>query len=198
MRAMFGKVVLPTNNRDINGIIHRIKNIEVTCDSTEAAESVSKCVNAITPSKDHHYCSGYYAANSWLSISFANKNIYITNYSIQAPKDVNKGWYPPVSWKFYGIYNRVNTLIDHVEQSNLNESDKCIVTRKTELAGPFHSFNLSMYDKNYGNLPALRIYKIDIFGIVKIRSHFTACVNNINSKNNIATYITYIILLAYS
>ena len=195
MKTMFGKVILPTNNRDINGIIHRVKDIKVTCDSTEPSSFGASCVNTITPLKDYHYCSGYNAANSWLSISFPNKNIYITNYSIQAPADVKLGWYPPVSWKFYGIHNHENILIDHVEQSNLNEFDKCIVTRKTELTGPFQSFNFSMYDKNYGEQPALRIYKIDIFGIIKIRSRFTACMRNYNSKNHITIFI---VLLAYS
>ena len=183
MSSLFGEIFLPTSNNDINGIIHKVRNIKVTCNSTKEADNEAICENAIKPSINYHYCAVQSLENSWLSISFPNKYIYITNYSVQAPNtDVQPLWASPISWNFYGIgMHGEKRLIDYVNESFLDRGSKYVTTRKTELEGPFNSFNLTMIGKNYQKQPALRIFKIDIFGIIKTRIYFSSC---LRTRNN--------------
>lgn len=159
-------LILPKNDSDINGIIHKIRNINVTCVAKSYQQLSSVCWNAINISHDYHFCSGS-GSSQWYQFTFPNTLIRATHYSIQSPTKTNSGWYMPKSWEFFGIKADGTTVsIDDVEESKLNE-DKKIVVYKTNKVGVFTGFKLQMRGYNYqGSLYDLRLYKIDVFGTI--------------------------------
>ena len=64
--------VLPSNQSDINGFIHKINNIYVTCDASGEETELYCCENAIDTGVDNHFHSGIHE-NSWLQVSFPKK-----------------------------------------------------------------------------------------------------------------------------
>ena len=164
MTVKFGELFSPNVDNDINGIIHKSKNVKFSCDSSSKLYNYG-CKYAID-GQNTHFCSKSTNELKWFSLNFPRNSIYATYYSIQAPKtEENSQWHAPRSWNFYGRKNDEWILIDEVEDSFLNTSLH-VTMRKVREEGPFSSFNLTMNGLNYGNKNIMRIYKIDIFGFI--------------------------------
>ena len=190
---MYPKVCRPKNNSDINGVIHSISGIKVTCDSTSPAEDNSKCTNAITINHNYHYCSKRDTCNAWLSFSIDKLFVYATHYSVQAPLDQAA----PVSWKFYGRMNSNWVEIDRVEESGLTAKNYEVLTRRVSKRGQFNNFNISTEEKNYDGGNEFRIFKIDVFGIVSDHLLISSCKNRNYGMMYSFSFMHLIILGSY-
>ena len=165
---MFNRSYVPLNSSDINGIIHKLKNVKVTCKSIEPAMSGSSCMNAINISHDFHFCGSRNTYDQWLSLSFPRIKIYLTHYSIQAP-NIEAA---PKSWKFFGKKEGKWILLDTVKESKLNTAFYSVLTRRVSEEGPFNEFNVTTNETNYKDRNEFRIHKIDVFGFIS-DSHCT-------------------------
>ena len=184
--------ISPKNNSDIYGIIHKIPNLKVNCSAKSSQQTSSTCWNAINPTHDFHFCSGS-ESDQWFQFIFPNILIKATHYSLQAPRGTTSGWYMPKSWELFGIKeNGTLVSIDTVSESKLNE-DKKIVTYAVDRVDTFVGFKLQMKGSNYqGTYTDLRIYKIDVFGIIS--SHFCECTQKSCKRNNMIPFILVFML----
>ena len=186
-------IVLPNGDQDINGIIHQIPGLPVSCTSSSRAETISDCQNAITPSHNYHFCANRDELNAWMTFTLGSYDVYLTNYSVQAPfyQDLKA----PVNWTFHGQKGNEWILMDDVIDSGLFGSLK-IITRTTNIFGPFSSFRISMNGLNYDSLPAFRIYKIDLFGFISNSTNqfFT----QMSSCHNQYSYFKSLFILLFS
>ena len=99
---------------------------------------------------------------------FQKNRIMISHYFIQSPKkDSNSFWTAPISWYLSGRKddNSEWEVIDHVTESKI-DGNLIVLTRSVNSSGPYTSFRLNMIGKNYGDITALRIYKLDFFGSI--------------------------------
>ena len=155
--------VLP-NGDDINGILHRFPYMNATCQSKSIKHNFSQCINAINISHDYHF-SSLDEENEWLLVHIPNVKLYATHYTIQVPDRDFWQWFCPKSWDFYAIVENNEILIDHVEEAGFKDNDK-IKTFEINKKGYYSQFKLIMKGTNEGGELHLRIYKIDLFGII--------------------------------
>lgn len=156
---------VPSQENDINGVIHQDPKFKVICDSTPT-NTGWECKNAITPSIDSHMRTFENGGNNWLQVNFTKNFMAVTHYSVQSNIDTHGGWPPPRNWSVYasdGISDYV--LIDFVSNAPIYQ-DKVIYTRNITFQKLFSSFKFVMNGTNYGGLYDFRFYKVDFFGTV--------------------------------
>ena len=157
-------VLLPKNDSDINGFIHKIKALEKTCSSSSSMDGLG-CYRAIKNSYDNYFCSVDFE-NQWMNVSFPKNRILLTHYSYQAPS-YSKTWHRgPKSWIFRGL-NEKNEWVDlDVVDKEGPDISYGVLTRRVNQSGIFSSFSIQMYGVNYYGEYKFRVYKIDFFGSI--------------------------------
>lgn len=83
---------VPTQENDINGVIHQIPKIKVNCESTLTPDEYS-CINAITPLIDSHMRTWTNDENNWLNVNFSSNYMIVTHYSIQLNIRATVDWH---------------------------------------------------------------------------------------------------------
>ena len=157
-------ILLPKNESDINGFIHKLKKLKVSCSESSYVDNAN-CVYAIKPSLDMHFHSNS-SANQWLNVSFPRNKVLLTHYSYQAPSYSQSYWRGPRSWIFRGLNEKNEWIpLDDVFNEGPN-SDHGVLTRKVNQSAAFSAFSIQMYGINYYNDASLRVYKIDFFGSI--------------------------------
>ena len=185
-------ILQPKNNSDINGFIHKVKHLKVSCNESSCADGVH-CNNAINPSIDIHFCSKS-AQNQWMNVSFPKNKILLTHYSYQAPSYDDIGWRGPKSWIFRGL-NEMNEWIDlDVVDNEGPDFDHGVLTRSVNQSGLFSAFSLQMYGINYYGNQQLRVYKIDFFGSIDPPIGYIKSCRYKRSQTNCFVFLHAIIL----
>ena len=159
-------IFYPNNNSDINGIIHKNHGINVICSNSSQSASNSPCTNAISPETNFHFCSDNFLSEKWMTFTFQYHHIYTTQYSFQSPKTENwPSWCAPRNWGMEGFKDVGWVVIDNITESGL-DGFRQVITRGVSNSGPFSTFRIKINGLNYGNQRTLRIYKIDVFGVL--------------------------------
>ena len=157
-------ILLPKNSSDINGFIHKVKRLKVTCEQSSTIDG-AVCNNAIDPLEDYYFCSNN-SANQWMNISFPRNRILLTHYSYQSPiysAEWRKG---PKSWVFRGLNEKKEWVDLDVVDNEAPKISNGIITRNINKSSLFSAFSLQMYGTNYYEENNLRINKIDFFGSI--------------------------------
>ena len=182
--------IQPKNNSDINGFIHSLPLLHVTCKSSSYQVTGSQCINAITPSHNYHFTTNE-SDNEWFEMEFPNFPIYMQYYSLQVPNQTQSwGWFSPKSWELFGITLEGKTIsIDNVTDSQLKGAYK-VVTYHISNPNFYIGLRLVMQGVNYGGYKDLRFHKIDVFGSTYFYLHCTSHKSNIH-------YCAYLFIILY-
>ena len=159
---------------DIKGILHQYTFLNATCQaSSNKHENEYTCIDAITVTKNTHFCSGN-EEGQWFLFHIPNIKIFVTHYSLQMPPRSQSYWSYPKAWNFYGITeDEKEHPISHITEAGFDPNSALIRTFEIEQKGFYNKFKLVMEGLNDGSSHSLRIYKIDLFG--KLYNQFGMC-----------------------
>ena len=163
------KLVLPQNDTDLSGLIHKYPHISREISASSFYDNVVIPENVFDPFSPHDWETKS-EKSSWISIFFPKTNILLSHYSLKTPSYATYAFFPRC-WDVYGRYSNSNTevLLSSITESGMNDNN---ITRVFPIFNN-HLFNWFKFVKTCDSYHASQtrsyfaIGKIDFYGTLQ-------------------------------